>query len=76
MAGAVRQSGSMTHEPPTSTATPHAPGGHASAPGHDDHTNVSDPLGPVDLVAWGSGLGGLALGVLVAACLYIAAGGI
>jgi hypothetical protein len=64
-----------THDPSSEAATPHGTGGHADA-GHDDHTNVSDPLGPIDLTAWGSGLAGIALGVVVAACLYVAAGGI
>lgn len=66
----------MTHDPSAEAATPHGSGGHANTGRHDDHTNVSDPLGPIDVTAWASGVGGIALGLLVAACLYIAAGGI
>ncbi|HEY7522961.1 MAG TPA: hypothetical protein VH813_01250 [Candidatus Limnocylindrales bacterium] len=54
----------------------HAPADHGDEHGHDDHANVSDPLGPVDVLAWASGVAGIFLGLVVAACLFVAAGGI
>jgi len=54
----------------------HGTGDHGGTHGPDDHANVSDPLGPVDTQAWGAGLLGILLGLVVAACLFIAAGGI
>lgn len=47
-------------------------GGHGSSHGHG-HEEPSEPLGPVDLVAWGYAVGGGAIGLLTALALYAAA---
>jgi hypothetical protein len=59
---------------PAAAQAGHAP--RRGGTGHDDHSNVSDPLGPIDLTAWGAGILGIVLGLVVAAGLLIAAGGI
>lgn len=38
--------------------------------GHDDHG--AEPLGPVDVYAWGALAGGIALGLAVALCVALA----
>jgi len=48
-------------------ATP-GDGAHADA-AHGDHA-PGTPLGPVDWLAWGAGLLGIAAGLVIAACLY------
>ncbi|HEY7523833.1 MAG TPA: hypothetical protein VH720_09305 [Candidatus Limnocylindrales bacterium] len=54
----------------------HAAAVHGDEHGHDEHANVSDPLGPIDVRAWVAGGAGILLGLVVAACLFVAAGGI
>jgi hypothetical protein len=54
----------------------HGAAAHGRAHGHDDHANVSDALGPLDVQAWGAGVAGILLGLVVAAGLFVAAGGI
>jgi hypothetical protein len=49
-------------------ATP-GEGAHEDA-AHGDHTHGT-PLGPIDWLAWGAGLLGIAAGLAVAACLYL-----
>jgi hypothetical protein len=39
---------------------------------HDDHAHGGDTLGPIDRLAWGAGLLGLALGVAVTIAFWIA----
>lgn len=54
----------------------HAPAGGA----HDDHGSghgahePSEPLGPIDVAAWGYAIAGGAVGVVVALALYVAGG--
>ena len=60
---------------------PHA----AEAPGADDHGDHGDdhahgpgdePLGPVDIAAWGAGVTGIAISIVIAACFALATSGI
>jgi hypothetical protein len=66
---------STTH-PDADPAVPHGAGDHSGGHGHDDHAHTSEPLGPLDRQAWGAGVLGILLGAVVAAGLYVAAGGI
>jgi hypothetical protein len=52
---------------PEGTAAPHASDDHVDAHGHDDHGEAQEPLGPIDVRAWGAGLLGVVLGLVVAA---------
>jgi hypothetical protein len=40
--------------------------------GHDEHGHDEEPLGPIDLAAWGAGALGVALGLVVALCFVLA----
>jgi hypothetical protein len=54
----------------------HGPGNHLDAhvAGHGAHgATEAQPLGPIDVGAWAYALVGAALGLLVAAVLYLAA---
>lgn len=44
----------------------------AVAHGHDDHTHDEEPLGPIDVAAWGAGALGVLLGAVVAICFVLA----
>ena len=46
---------------------------HAAA-GHGGHGDAGEALGPIDIVMWGVGLLGVALGLLVALCTAFAVG--
>lgn len=50
----------------------HEPTDHGDEHGHDDHAHVESPLGPVDVAAWGAGLLGLLISVVMAACFVVA----
>jgi hypothetical protein len=53
----------------------HAPDDHGEDHGHDDHAHDdSDPLGPIDLIAWGSGIAGIVLGLVVAFVFALSTG--
>jgi hypothetical protein len=39
---------------------------------HDDNADGEDPLGPVDIDAWGAGVLGVAIALVMAACFVIA----
>jgi hypothetical protein len=54
----------------------HATDDHGDDHGHDDHAHGDEPLGPIDLAAWGAGLLGFAVAVGMAACFAIATGAI
>lgn len=43
----------------------HATDDHGDDHGHDDHGHGSEPLGPIDVAAWGAGLLGVGLGLVV-----------
>ena len=50
----------------------HAPDDHGEDHGHDDHAHSdSDPLGPIDLIAWGAGIAGIVLGLCVALVFWM-----
>jgi len=51
----------------------HATDDHGADHGHDDHGHLEDDeLGPYDLSAWGAGILGVILGLVVAACFVLA----
>jgi hypothetical protein len=65
--------GDATHGEHTGTAphgATHSEGGHADA-GHGGHEHGM-ALGPIDWRAWGAGVLGVAGGLAVAACLWLA----
>jgi hypothetical protein len=45
---------------------------HGDEHGHGDHGHGDEPLGPIDVAAWGAALLGIALGVVVAICFALA----
>ncbi len=47
---------------------------HGDDHGHDDHAHAEEPLGPVDLAAWGAGVLGLVLGAAIAVCFALSTG--
>lgn len=56
-------------------AGPHEAGDHGTDHGHDDHAHGDgEPLGPVDVAAWGAGAIGIAAGLIVAAVLAASTG--
>jgi len=53
---------------------PHGADDHGEDHGHDDHAHGDgEPLGPVDVIAWGAGALGIAAGLLVAAVMALSA---
>jgi len=52
---------------------PHGLGDHGETHGHDDHAHDEDEaLGPIDWPAWGAGVLGAGLGLLVAWAFVLA----
>ena len=49
----------------------HAIDDHGADHGHDDHAHAEEPLGPLDVAAWGAGIVGVALGLVIAACFAL-----
>jgi hypothetical protein len=47
---------------------------HAGAAGHGEHDHDAVPLGPIDVIAWGAGLLGVGLGVVIALAFAAATG--
>lgn len=45
---------------------------HGDDHGHDDHAQGEEPLGPIDVHAWGAAILGVALGAVTAACFVVA----
>lgn len=45
---------------------------HGDDHGHDDHAHGEEPLGPIDVAAWGAGIVGVAIAVVIAACFALA----
>jgi hypothetical protein len=52
----------------------HAADDHGSDHGHDDHGHDEEPLGPIDVEKWAAGIGGVVIGVFVAACFGFSTG--
>ena len=50
----------------------HQPDDHGDDHGHDDHAHAEEALGPIDPMAWGAGIVGVAVAVLIAACFAMA----
>ena len=49
----------------------------ATDAGHGGHdAEASEPLGPIDPLAWGAGALGVVLGLVIAACFAIATSGL
>ena len=54
----------------------HQPDDHGEDHGHDDHAHEGEDdqaLGPIDVAAWGAGVLGIAVALVIAACLAFAA---
>lgn len=67
------------HEEPIESAHAHddaATAGHGDAHGgaHDDHGHAAEPLGPIDLPAWGAGLVGLLVAAVTLVAIALATG--
>jgi hypothetical protein len=45
---------------------------HGEDHGHDDHAHAEEPLGPIDLAAWGAVVLGVAIALAIAACFALA----
>ena len=50
----------------------HTTDDHGDDHGHDDHAHAEEPLGPIDVRAWGAAI--LACGAVVAACFALTTG--
>ena len=50
----------------------HSTDDHGDDHGHDDHAHGEEPLGPIDVRAWGAAILGVALGLVTAAGFVIA----
>lgn len=49
---------------------------HGDAHGHDDHAHADEALGPVDVAAWGAGVLGVGIALVIAACFVLATSGL
>jgi len=49
---------------------------HDDAHGHDDQRHADEALGPIDVAAWGAGILGVGVSVVIAACFVLATSGI
>ena len=45
---------------------------HGGDHGHDDHAHGEVPLGPIDGAAWGAGVFGVVIALLIAFCFVLA----
>jgi len=59
------------HHPGDLADEVHGPDDHGETDGHDDHADGSEPLGPIDVQAWGALALGAAAGLLIAFCLVV-----
>jgi hypothetical protein len=50
----------------------HTTDDHGDDHGHDDHAHADEPLGPIDVAAWGAGIIGIVIGLAVALCFVLA----
>ncbi|MFL5777537.1 MAG: hypothetical protein ACJ761_01220 [Chloroflexota bacterium] len=55
-------------------AGPDATGHAADLAAHGDHAVTDQPLGPIDMPMWAAGLGGVAIGLVIALCFALATG--
>jgi hypothetical protein len=53
----------------------HSTDDHGDDHGHDDHAHAEEPLGPIDIRAWGAALLGVVLGAAVAWCFALTTSG-
>ena len=62
--------------PNEGAAAHHATDDHGEDHGHDDHAqhDDTDPLGPIDAFAWGAGILGVGLGLVVALAFALSTG--
>ncbi len=72
-------SATETHHEPHGAASPHGAGDDIpehemdDAAGHAEHGE--EELGPIDIPSWAAGIAGVALGLVVVACLVLATSG-
>jgi hypothetical protein len=52
----------------------HALDDHGDDGEHDDHAHPEEPLGPIDLRAWGAGIAGVAIAAVMVACFALSTG--
>ena len=52
----------------------HTTDDHGDDHGHDDHAHGDEPLGPIDVRAWGAAILGVGFGVVVALCFVVTTG--
>ena len=45
---------------------------HGEDHGHDDHAHEDETLGPIDLFAWGAGILGIAIAIVIAVTFALA----
>jgi hypothetical protein len=50
----------------------HTTDDHGDDHGHDDHAHAEEPLGPIDRAAWGAGVAGVLIGLVIAVCFVLA----
>ena len=60
------------HDPADPPAHEGAVAHHQTEDHSDDHGPAEEALGPIDVAAWGAGLLGLVIGVVIAACFVLA----
>ena len=49
---------------------------HGDDYGHDDHAHADEALGPIDVAAWGAGILGVAIAIVIAVCLSLGTTGL
>lgn len=66
-----------TAQPPEASAAPDGHAEHAGPDAPDGHgAEEAEALGPIDPLAWGAGVLGVTLGLVVAACFALATSGL
>ena len=54
----------------------HATDDHGDDHGDDDHAHADEALGPIDVAAWGAGILGVAIAIVIAVCLSLGTTGL
>jgi hypothetical protein len=62
----------MSHQPSTDTPSHDVAAGHGDDHGDDDHGHGESPLGPIDVAAWGAGILGVGIALVIALAFVIA----